>query len=148
MRNASLLLGFLFVSGCGTADKPPPYANVSGKVLFNGKAIEKGTITFSTDGRPPAVLDITDGAFSGQSLVGSNKVSISYRRKTNRTMNLPPDVQERLKHEGESRNGNPNAQSVPEGEEMIPPEWGSSTKQIRVIESGVANQLEFDIKGK
>ena len=43
------------VVGCGKGDEAPAYANVSGTVTYNGKPLEKGQITFSTDGRPPSI---------------------------------------------------------------------------------------------
>ncbi len=138
--------------GCGPGTvKPPPYANVTGKVSFNGKPIDKGTITFSTDGRPPSIIDIADGKFSGQAMTGSNKVSVSYRHKSAQAANLPPDVQSRLKNQGSNgpMSGNPNVNTDEIGtEEMIPPDWGASSKQVRVVEAGAQNTFEFDIKGK
>jgi len=144
------------VVGCGGADKPPPYANVSGTVSFNGKPLEKGTITFATDGRPPSVLDIVDGQYSGQALVGSNKVSISSRRKSGGGKALPPQAEAQIKAYAQS-GGPPGATSggggtVSEydvsGTEIIPPEWSTASKQMRVIEAGTANKLDFDIKAK
>ena len=31
--------------------------------------------------------------------------------------------------------------------EYIPPEWGTQSTQMRVVESGSKNEFEFDIKG-
>ncbi len=66
------------VVGCGTQDGAPPYANVSGTVTYNGKPLAKGHITFSTDGRPPAAMDIVDGKFAGQAMVGSGVARFSW----------------------------------------------------------------------
>jgi hypothetical protein len=50
---------FLFLAtvvGCGQQDKPPTYANVKGKVTYNGKPIEKGQIVFAMEGQPPSSM--------------------------------------------------------------------------------------------
>src|SRR5438128_11718675 len=75
-----LLLILATVVGCQQGDKQS-YANVKGTVTFNGKPIEKGHITFAVEGRAPSTMDIVDGTFSGQAVVGSNKVSVSARKK-------------------------------------------------------------------
>src|SRR5581483_39375 len=68
------------IVGCGKSGAPS-YANVSGAVTYNGKPIEKGQITFARDGRPPTQADIVDGKYTGQAMVGSNRVSITAYRK-------------------------------------------------------------------
>ena len=149
-----------FLFGCGGgADKPPSYANVSGTVTFNGKPLEKGTITFSTDGRPPSLMDVVDGKFSGQAMVGSNKVAVSAKRKSSSGPNIPPQAkamaEAQMKAYAErppgSQGGGGGGQitNIEIGtEEIIPPEWGTATKQMRVVEAGATNKFEFDIKGK
>ena len=47
---------------------------MTGTVNYNGKPLQKGTITFATDGRPPTQMDIFDGKYAGQAMVGSNKI--------------------------------------------------------------------------
>lgn len=136
--------------GCDKGDKPPPYANVSGTVKYNGKLLPKGTITFATDGRPPTIMDITDGSFSGQAMTGSNKIIISARRKAAALANLPPDVISRIQHQtsGPPKAGGEPPDSNAGTEEMIPADWNSNSKQMRVVESGAQNKFEFEIKGK
>src|SRR6478672_1267295 len=85
-----LVLGTLV--GCQQADKQT-YANVKGTVTFNGQPVEKGQITFALEGRPPSTMDIVDGKFSGQAMVGSNKVSISAKRKTAAAPKLTKDAE-------------------------------------------------------
>src|SRR5579864_6467856 len=95
-------LGFILflilatVVGCGQQDKPK-YANVKGKVTYNGKPIEKGQITFTVEGRPPSSIDIVDGAFNGQAMVGSNKVSVSAKKKSASAPKLPPNAEIQIK---------------------------------------------------
>jgi hypothetical protein len=147
---AITLLAVLVVVGCDKSDKAPPYANVSGTVNFNGKPLPKGSITFAADGRPPTVMDITDGSFSGQALTGSNKITVSYRRKAGAMANLPPDVVSRIQHQtsGPPKSGGAPPEAEGGTEEMIPPEWNAASKQFRVVESGTQNKFEFDIKAK
>src|SRR6516165_6159872 len=71
-----LVLILATVVGCGGQVAQPKYANVKGKVTYNGKPIDKGQITFSVDGQPPSYMNIVDGDFSGQAMVGSNRVSV------------------------------------------------------------------------
>lgn len=144
--------------GCGgSGDKPPPFANVSGTVTFNGKPLEKGTITFSTDGRPPSQMDVIDGQYAGQAMVGSNRVSISAKRKSGggtAKSPVPSQAMAAAKAQMEGYANRPEAAGrqivVDAGgvAEMIPPEWGVSSKQLRVVESGGANKFDFDIKAK
>src|SRR5262245_28229762 len=76
------------VVGCGKKDEPA-YANVSGTITYNGHPIEKGRITFSIVGKPPTVADIVDGKYTGQAMVGSNRVQISAYRKATKEKKLP-----------------------------------------------------------
>ena len=152
-------LGFILflilatVVGCGQQDKPT-YANVKGKVTYNGKPIEKGQITFAIEGRPPSSMDIVDGAFNGQAMVGSNKVSVSAKKKSASAPKLPPNAQTQIegyqkKFKAEQGKG---AGSVSDFDatlvEYIPPEWGTQSKEKRVVEAGSPNEFEFNIKGK
>jgi hypothetical protein len=148
-------LGFILflilatVVGCGQQDKPT-YANVKGKVTYNGKPIEKGQITFSMDGRPPSSMDIVDGAFNGQAMVGSNKVAVSAKKKSDSAPKLSEQAQtqikgyQKYKREDQGTSSEYDASMV----EYIPPEWGTQSKEVRVVESGSTNEFEFNIKGK
>src|SRR5262249_2256013 len=75
-----LFLLLAIVVGCQQGDKQN-YANVSGTVTYNGQPIDKGQIIFAMEGRPPSTMDIVEGKFAGQAMVGSNKVSVSARKK-------------------------------------------------------------------
>ena len=152
-------LGFILflilatVVGCGQRDKPT-YANVKGKVTYNGKPIEKGQITFAMEGRPPSSMDIVDGAFNGQAMVGENKVSVSAKKKIASAPKLPPNAQIQIKgyQEKFKAEQGKGAGSVSQYDatmvEYIPPEWGLQSKETRVVEAGSTNEFEFHIKGK
>jgi hypothetical protein len=155
MNPKSPCLGFLLflilalVVGC-QGDKQT-FANVKGTVTFNGKPIEKGQITFAVEGRPPATSDIVDGKFSGQAMVGSNRVSVSALKKSATAPKLPKAAQIQIKGYMEMKKGE---QGGPTGDydatlvEYIPPDWGLQSKQMRVVEAGVTNEFQFDIKGR
>jgi hypothetical protein len=134
------------VVGCGKG-KAPSYANVSGAVTYNGKPIEKGQIVFASDGRMPTQADIVDGKYTGQAMVGSNRVSISAFRKAAKARELPPTAQKQMKVYMEMNKGGATEQSDLSLEDYIPDEYGKNSKQIRVIEAGVPNQFDFNIKG-
>src|SRR5437660_8482687 len=85
------------VVGCGGKGDPPAYANVSGTVTYNGKPLDKGQITFSTDGRPPTMMDIVDGKFTGQAMIGSNKVQVAAFRKSTTERKIPESAQAQVK---------------------------------------------------
>ena len=146
-----LTLVLVLVVGCTSGDKPPAYANVSGTVNYNGKPIEKGKITFATDGRPPSTTDIIDGKFTGQAMIGSNKVVISAMRKMTGAKKLRPQAEAMVKGYSEKMKGEVGGFPIdydPDAEDYIPPEWGQASTQIRVIEAGGATNLAFEIKGK
>jgi hypothetical protein len=151
------------VVGCQPSDKPA-YVGVKGKVTFNGKPIEKGQITFAVEGRAPSTMDVVDGKFAGEAMVGSNKVSVSARKKTA----TPPwvksgavaakggaaarDAEAQIKgymkfKAGKGEFGGPPLDYDPTMVEYIPPEWGVHSTQMRMVEPGKTNDFEFDIKG-
>src|SRR3954453_7953140 len=97
-RPLGFLLFVILVTavGCQSGDKQT-FANVKGTVTFNGTPIEKGQITFAMEGRPPSTMDIVDGKYSGQAMVGSNKISISAKRKTAAAPKLTKDAENQTK---------------------------------------------------
>src|SRR5262245_12804781 len=128
LRYLLLFLHLATVVGCQRGDKPT-YANVKGSVMFNGKPIDKGQITFALEGRPPSTMDIVDGKFAGQAMVGSNKVSVSARRKS-ATASLPKSADVQIKGYQAKFKANPGEVGGPPIDydptmvEYIPPEWG------------------------
>jgi len=140
----------LAVVGC-SKDGAPKYTNVSGTVTYNGQPLPKGQITFSTDGRPPSAMEIIDGKFSGQAMIGSNKITVSAFRKTNKERRIPESAKKQIeayRAMNKGGGGESSDEFDPSMEDYIPPEWGRETKQIRVVEAGGQNKFEFDIKGK
>lgn len=146
-------LAFLLLAvavGCQQGDKQT-YANVSGTVTYNGKPVEKGQITFALEGRPPSTMDISDGQYTGQAMIGSNKVVISAKRKSATAPKLTKDAEKTMKGYAAKKKGEfgePPIDYDPTMVEYIPAEWNVESKQMRVIEAGAANNFAFDIKGK
>jgi hypothetical protein len=137
------------VVGC-KKDGAPSYANVSGTVMYNSKPLEKGQITFSTDGRPPTMMEIVDGKFSGQAMIGSNKVQVSAFRKASKERVIPESAKKQYEaYRAINKGGADKSETFdPTMEDYIPAEWGRESKQVRVVEAGAPNNFEFDIKGK
>jgi hypothetical protein len=148
-RFAALGLAIGVVVGCGAKNPAPSYANVSGTVTYNGKPLEKGIITFATDGRQPTIADIVDGKYTGQAMVGSNKVSIGAYRKATKERKLPATAQQQYKAYQEMNKGGGGGtleQFDPSMEDYIPEDYGKASKQIRVVEAGAPNVFDFNIK--
>jgi hypothetical protein len=152
MKHSLRLLVIVMVAmlvGCG--GNKNSYAKVKGTVTLNGKPLDKGEITFSLPGKPPTFMDITDGKFSGQALIGSNTISVSVKKKSGAAPKpLPPQAQAQMKayrEKGIGQGGaDPNAASMDSTIELIPSEWNTASKQVRMVEAGSANEFEFNIK--
>lgn len=156
----SLFLVFAMTIGCQQGERHV-YANVSGTVTYNGQPIDKGKITFAIEGRPPTTMDIVDGKFSGQAMVGSNKVSVSARRKVAKAGGVKGGAASAKDAESQMQGymnvkfkgapgeyGGPPKDFDPSMVEYIPAEWNQNSTQMRVIEGGAVNELKFDIKGE
>src|SRR5438094_512073 len=149
-----LLLVLMFVVGC--QGNKPTYATVKGSVSYNGKPIDKGEIVFAMEGRPPSVMDIVDGRFNGQAMVGQNRVWVSARKKVATAPEVKggaaarKDAAAQMKGYREKKRefGTPSVEFDPTMVDYIPEEWGPHGKQTRVVEAGVPNEFEFEIKGK
>ena len=150
IRFTPLLLA-IGVVGCSPSDKPPAFTNVSGTVTYNGKPLDKGQITFATDGRPPTVADIVDGKYTGQAMVGQNRVQIAAFRKAAKARELPETAKKQVQAYqalNKSGGGGTAAEFDPSMEDYIPEEYGKASKQLRAVEAGAPNTFDFNIKGK
>jgi hypothetical protein len=152
-----LFLALAAAAGCNPNKQL--YANVKGTVTYNGNPIDKGQITFAVEGRPPSTLDIVDGKFHGQAMVGSNKVSVSAKKK----VAAPPQARGgaaaakdadnqvkgymKYKTAAPGEFGGPPKDYDPSMVEYIPQEWGTRSTQMRVVEAHAANEFEFEVKG-
>jgi len=135
--------------GCSN-DSAPSYAKVSGSVTYNGQPLSKGQITFSTDGRAPTMVDIVDGKYSGQAMIGSNRVQIAAYRKRAKERALPETAKKQIEaYQAMNKGGGglKSEQFDPSMEDYIPPDYGRDSKQVRVVEKGGENSFDFAIKG-
>ena len=65
------------LAGCSSnSNAPPPLAQVSGKVTLDGEPMAGGEVRFSITGFPPKVLEVKNGAFSGEVFTGKNRVEV------------------------------------------------------------------------
>jgi hypothetical protein len=144
-----LFLSLATAAGCG-GDRQT-YANVKGTVTYNSRPVEKGEIVFTVEGKPATVIEIVDGKFEGQALVGSNRVAITARKKAAKATKLRKDAETQIKGYGEYMKDKTGGGAPPTLEpgmvDYIPPEWGSASKHMRVVETGAANEFDFNIKG-
>jgi hypothetical protein len=142
-----LLLLFLLapVVGCGDRQN---YVKVKGTVTFNDKPLPKGQVMFTVEGRPASVIEVIDGKFEGQALVGSNKVSVSSMKKTATKRTFPKEAElqrKAYKEQGKSNDESGDTDFV--SVETIPPEWGSESKHTFAVEKGAANEFDLKITG-
>ena len=116
--------------GCADAVKKPPAGKtVKGTVTLDGANLKKGQITFEdqdNQGFIPAVLEITDGSFSGPVRPGKMKVKISSMEDTG-------------KKEGTGQ---------PLLEEKIPEKYNSKTELEAKIGPDGESALKFELKTK
>ena len=145
-----LVLLLATVIGCSGGDGPK-YTNVKGMVKYNGKPIAKGYITFEIAGKPPATMDIVDGEFNGQAMVGSNKVSVSALKKAATGSGPKIDGHAKAQIEGYKKYKREDAKGPsnfdPSAVDYIPPEWGQRSTHTLVVEAGAPNDFPINIKG-
>jgi len=114
MNRPLVFLLFLLLATVVGCQGKPRYTNVKGTVTFNGKPIDKGEIFFTVEGQTPSSMDIVDGKYTGQAMVGSNRVSVSARKKSGSAPKLPPAAQAQIKGykewmRGKGQGGDPPA---------------------------------------
>jgi hypothetical protein len=93
----SLLIGLIFITACGPADKFPRY-KISGKVTHQTQPVEEGTITFEdpTTGQVNSGDLGAGGAYATELPLGSFKVSVQPPQvQTKGTPDSPPDMVEK-----------------------------------------------------
>src|SRR5262249_6264834 len=91
-RQVVCFLSILFLSGCG-----PASATVGGEVEVDGKAVDLGTITFSSADEtkaPPVTAEIKNGKYqintvAGKKFVGISAFKITGERKESDAPNSP-----------------------------------------------------------
>lgn len=63
-------------SGPATAAR----TQVSGTVLLDGKPMNGGEVRFNLTGQPAQVIEVHEGAFSGEVFVGTNRIDVLWEK--------------------------------------------------------------------
>ncbi len=127
----AILVPLVFI-GCSGGKAEPKTVAVKGKVTLDAKPLATGKITFEgTDGTPPTVLDIKDGAYEGKCSIGSKKVRI-----TSYIMVAPP------------KTGMTGPEYEKQAEEnIIPARFNTDSKEVREVKDG-PNEFDFGVMAK
>jgi hypothetical protein len=122
-------LALVWNFGCGPAPKgAAPAANVKGTINIDGKSVPTGEIHFGMSGFPPRVLQIKDGAYSGEAPVGKNQVEVFIYAEG------PPSE----KYPG-----------VPTKKNIAPVKyWGPKTTLEATVDARGTNEFKFDLNSK
>jgi hypothetical protein len=125
---ASIIPLFLVFVGCGKKVEGPKIAEVKGKVTLDGAPLASGKIVFDEGPSVPATeLDIKDGAYSGQVLVGSKTIRIfSYKTVPQKG---PMKDQTML-------------------ENILPAKYNTASKEVREVKEGGPNEFDFAVTSK
>lgn len=125
----SLLGPLVFFLGC-SGGSGVATNDVSGKVLLNDKALDKGDVLFfPSDGKPPLKFEISNGQFSGKAPPGKYKVQLSATKEMKNT-NYDPN----------SPGSTPTAII-----NVIPARWGGESKEMREVTASGPNTFEFKL---
>ncbi|MDA0835282.1 MAG: hypothetical protein O2955_19280 [Planctomycetota bacterium] len=128
----TLFLGVLIgvFCGCGGGDDAPvrEYADVTGKVTYNGEALTKGKVMFQPPSGAMVVGDIqADGTYSLKGVIGPNSVAIESRDD-----------------QGQMSADNPKSRQEPKS--YIPPEYGTPASGLSFEVKAGTNTADFDLK--
>jgi hypothetical protein len=124
----SIIPVFLVLVGCSKKVEGPKIAEVKGKVTRDGAPLASGKIVFDAGpGVPATELDIQDGVYSGQVLVGSKTVRISSYKTV--PQKGPMKDQTML-------------------ENTLPAKYNTDSKETREVKEGVPNEFDFAVTSK
>ena len=124
------VLTLVWTIGCGSP--PPkgaaPAATVKGTINMDGKPLPAGELHFGSEGVPPRVLQVTNGAFSGEAPVGKNQVELFIYVEGPPTEKYP---------------------GVPTKKNTAPAKYsGPKTPLEATVTTGGTNDFKFDVKSK
>lgn len=131
-----LILQFVIFTGCGNSDQLPTGA-VSGIVKYQGKPLERGSVSFIPDGpgkaaageiQPDGTYTLTTYSEGDGATIGSHKVMIISEKDTS---NIP----------AESAEANVDLSLIPEKYGMSPKTSGLSAE----VKEG-DNEINFDLE--
>jgi hypothetical protein len=124
------VIALVWSCGCSPAAKQggAPAATVKGTVTLDKKPVPAGEIHFGPAGAPPTVLEIRDGAFSGEAPVGKNQVEVYIFVE-----GAPSE-----KYGGLRTKTNTAPQKY----------WGPNTTLSATVNTGEANAFKFDLTSR
>jgi hypothetical protein len=133
MRTRATLLLFIAILlvGCGKPARPlPPMADVEGSVTLKQQPLEQGDVVFVSEKGVPFALKVTGGNYAGKVAVGRNNVQFS-------------SIQEKPNpaHSDATPGSTPTIKV-----NAIPPAFAAESKEVRDVEAGKKNVLDFEIK--
>ena len=140
LKFAFFLPLLLILLGCGGKSSGPAIAAVKGKVTLDGAPLASGKIVFeeATPGMPAAELDIIDGAYSGEVLVGSKTVRISSYKDKDATLAGSP----------KSAPKNAGTTSMTAQVNTLPAKYNTASKETREVKVGGPNEFDFTVTSK
>ena len=128
-RQIPLLVCLLFISALTGCNRGPQMCEVTGKVSFQGKAVEEGDIVFAdVDKRAPTAAGrIEFGKYRVKVLPGKKSVRITGNKKTGKTIRegMAPEVADRV--------------------DLIPAKYNLSTTLVRSVKPQDTMQLDFPL---
>jgi hypothetical protein len=132
IRRSVAFLGVLcLVVGCGGGGiSAPKTVDVKGKVTLDGAPMPTGEVALEgSDGFPPAIMDVTNGAFKGKASAGRKTVRISSYKT----------VAQKATGPGAEAEGRQN---------VIPAKYNSESTETVEVTAGGPNEFEFKVTSK
>jgi hypothetical protein len=124
----SLLAALAFAGCSSSAKKPIPRVPVTGKVTLDGKPMPEGEIRLSVAGEAPSVMEVKDGAFSGEAATGENRVELAVYKEGKPTSTSP---------------------KTPTKVNSLPAKYhGPKTTLTALVSEGGANDFSFAVTSK
>ena len=130
VRLVGITLVSVWIIGCDGAGKnAPAVVKVKGTVTLDGNPMPDGEVMFSipSSGTAPSVMNVVNGAFSGEAKVGENRVEV-YAYKDG-----PPSTTDPM---------------TPTKVNFIPDRYGSQSTLTAAVTKDGPNEFKFEVKSK
>ncbi|MES2789198.1 MAG: hypothetical protein V4719_06215 [Planctomycetota bacterium] len=131
----SLGLGMLI--GCGPSGPRRDYAEVKGKVTYQGESLKKGTVIFQPASGAAVVADIQpNGTYTLKGVIGPNSVMVSNREPDPGPGGATPEQRKAAKA----------AAAAAAKVKVVPPIYGTPASPLKVVVKAGANTADWEIK--